>query len=628
MKRVIAFDTETYYHKTQYSVAKLGNYGYTHHESFDPYLLSVYDGEDAWAGEPANFNWDALQGAALVSHNKSFDQAVLHRMVELGLAPDHAIDYEDWFCTSSMSAYLFNVHSLSDAIYLGLGSRVSKQARSDMNGKQWADVDPAQKKGMIDYASGDAIHCWDLWNKFGHLWPEQERLLADHAVYRGNHGFAVDTEKLAEYVALTAEAQDVAEKDLPWTDAGKKPTSPYAIAEECRKVGIPSPPVKTHDADGFADWEAAWSDKFPWVKGVSHYRTVNSIRNILDTIKARLRPDGTVTYGSKYFGAHTGRSSGDAGFNVLNMRKFPLVLDADRRVVDDESENWRTALDEKDAYEKLGYRFIDMRSLIVARPGKILCCADLAQIEPRVLAWLTGNHELLQAISGGMSLYEASARQCGAWTGSGDLKHGDPRLYAMQKSRCLGLGYGCGPDKYRTVAREMAGLELTLDQCKTEVVAFRDENPLITRLWRRLGDTFKDCAARKSNFELELPNGRSLRYKNVRRMIEPKVNKTTGKIEREIRYSAEVGTRLKFFHGGMLAENLTQAVARDLHVEGVIRCEESGLPVLFHVYDEVVVEVDKGADKRDVLKCIEVTPEWLPGCPVSAEATLTPCYIK
>ena len=63
--RTIALDWETFYDKVC-SVKTLGNWAYTHHPDFQAYMVSVYDGNESWAGHPRELNWDALDGARLV----------------------------------------------------------------------------------------------------------------------------------------------------------------------------------------------------------------------------------------------------------------------------------------------------------------------------------------------------------------------------------------------------------------------------------------------------------------------------------------------------------------------------------------------------------------------------------
>lgn len=74
--------------------------------------------------------------------------------------------------------------------------------------------------------------------------------------------------------------------------------------------------------------------------------------------------------------------------------------------------------------------------MLLAPEGHLLAAVDLSQIEPRVLNWLAGNHQLLQRIRDGFPIYEAHARDSMGWTG-GTLKKENPGLYSLAKARCL-----------------------------------------------------------------------------------------------------------------------------------------------------------------------------------------------
>src|ERR1035441_4913607 len=96
----VVLDYETFYHKKDYSIRGSGNWAYTHDPRFDAYMLSVYDGEQGWVGEPKDFNWDALEGKLLLAHNASFDSSVTRRLAELGTAPAE-ISKSPWQCTAN-----------------------------------------------------------------------------------------------------------------------------------------------------------------------------------------------------------------------------------------------------------------------------------------------------------------------------------------------------------------------------------------------------------------------------------------------------------------------------------------------------------------------------------------------
>ena len=79
-------------------------------------------------------------------------------------------------------------------------------------------------------------------------------------------------------------------------------------------------------------------------------------------------------------------------------------------------------------------------------------------------------------------------------------------------------------------------------------------------------------------------------------------------------------------YGGMLVENITQAVARDLMAEAMLRVEDAGYAVVLSVHDELVTEVRStfGWDTPDgrvkeFCALMSVLPVWAAGCPVKAE---------
>lgn len=651
MSNVIALDTETFYIKSKptdpgYSVSKMGNWRYCNDPRFDCYMLSVCDGSEAWAGHPKDFNWASLDGATLLSHNKGFDAAVCRRMTEQGIAPKLE---NEWLCTANMTSFLCNRRALDSSVRHLMGIRVEKGMRDWMSGKTWEEAQIAGKTiEMQDYAKGDVINCHKLFTRFQHLWTPTERALSQLTIDQSTRGCAVDIQKLFRYKSAVGTLLWQIEQTLPWTFEGEKVTSTKAIAEQCRRVGIPCPPVKSHDGgeEKFILWEETYAPKFSWIANVSRYRSINVILNTLETIIQRLRPDGTIDYSLLYYGAHTGRwSGGGGGLNMQNLLKLPIYILDDWSCYSEDSELWNRLEQENinvqaalDADKKLslGKLFeivfeksirekIDMRSLFIPRPGHQFVICDLAQIEPRVLNWLCGNHELLNRLRTGMSIYEAHARDTMGWTG-GELKKESPTLYKAAKARVLGLGYGCGKAKFKTVAKVLADYDITAEESAGMVEDFRAANPKITGLWYKLDDRFR--ASFGSDFEMGLPSGRVMRYEGVTRSSRPYKNKETGEVGFRMVFTADVGGDRYMFYGGMLAENLTQATSRDVFGEHLLELKRQGIPTLFHAHDEAVTEVPLGTDKREVEQIMSKTPEWLEGCPIAAEAVVAKHYLK
>ena len=90
----------------------------------------------------------------------------------------------------------------------------------------------------------------------------------------------------------------------------------------------------------------------------------------------------------------------------------------------------------------------------------------------------------------------------------------------------------------------------------------------------------------------------------------------------------ERGGLRQYIYGGRLAENLTQAVARDVFAEALLRLARAGINVVFHVHDEAVCEVPVGTGPHEIERLMSITPDWLTGCPLAAEAGVTNRYCK
>ena len=81
-------------------------------------------------------------------------------------------------------------------------------------------------------------------------------------------------------------------------------------------------------------------------------------------------------------------------------------------------------------------------------------------------------------------------------------------------------------------------------------------------------------------------------------------------------------------HKPFIVSNCVQAAARDVFAECLLRLHRAGVDVIFHVHDEAVCEVDLGTDPREIERLMSITPDWLPGCPLAAEAVVANHYCK
>ena len=658
MSNVLSIDFESYYSKKlRYSLKTMIAEGYCGHSLFDAYMVSVSDGAHSWSGHPSKLNWAILEGKTLLSHNRYFDSTVYAELMKRGLAPK--IAYKEWFCTADLTAYLCNRRALDQACEHLLGIKVSKESRSNADNKRWpGDFSAAEQAAMIEYARKDATLCWTLWEKFSDRWPAHERALSDQTIRQGQRGVQINTKLLDDYLVQSHEMKLRTEKLLPWLsddesedweDFDVKPTATKCIAEQCRRSGIPCPPIKSHEGgeDAFIEWEETYGKIHPWIGALSSWRSINKSYGTFAKMKSRLRPDGTMPFSLKYFGGHTGRWSGDSGINLQNFRKKPVLCN-EAGLMETNDKRIDAAIERHHETGKFPdwVRYaIDIRHLIVPRPGKRMILSDLSQIEPRVLAWLAGDKTKLDLVRGGMSIYEAQARASMGF--AGERLDKKSTIYAEAKARELALGYGAGWLKFIAMSAQYTGKDITVDdpewitdeetgkqisgygqRSRAIVAEYRAKNPKIAHpevgVWGKL-----EIALRRSvggDFTMKLPSGRVMRYEHVKceRRIEPDEN---GQPRSRTAFTVGIGGRRVVTYGGKLTENLVQATARDLFSYHLI---ELGDSVLFSSHDEAIVEVDidKGMTVADVQALMSKSPDWAKELPVAAEAKETLHYLK
>jgi hypothetical protein len=710
----IAIDFETPWGK-DFSVVDLGYYKYSRDPRCIPYLIAVCDGSESWAGEPKDFNFESLRGRTLLSMNSAFDEEIALAAKERGLFEIPGLNFTGnahWHCTANMSAYLWNVRSLKDAARIGLGITVSKEVRDRAKDKT---ADEMKKEGwwqeMLDYGILDAERCWRLWDKHSHKWPEIERRLSRLTIDQGRYGVQIDIPALEDGIRVLQRVVLNATQNLPWVKRGAKPGSPLGMAEECRNVGIPCRPVKAHEGEEAVDeWIEEYAPRFPFVMALKNLGRGNKMLATLQTIQSRLRDDGTATFSLKYCGtAPTFRWAGEGGWNLQNPNKDPLFIDPNLSFRYDPKElKGLVKLFEQEAQGHAalgtlsnGMTFLDLRGLIIARPGCSIGSVDLSQIEPRTLNTIAGNTDFIRLVATGISPYEAHARTRMGWEG-GELKTEDKKKYAYAKERVISLGYGCGHDKFRGRAiandididegDERAALGMAVDgliherakvgddwqylsapeaanvlrvegpianatqrcifrvkqtkkgdvlvaipvegcNARREVEDFRAKDPLITALWKKCDDDFKNSVG--EDFTVTLPNGSVMTYAQVARRPKKKIDEDTGLEYTSYQYTAQMGPKRKGYYGGKLVENICQAIARHVFAEGMLRLEDSGFRPLFSMHDEAVVEmpeVTSDTERKRLAKELErlmsIRPTWFPDCPLGAEAKITNRYCK
>jgi DNA polymerase len=217
-----------------------------------------------------------------------------------------------------------------------------------------------------------------------------------------------------------------------------------------------------------------------------------------------------------------------------------------------------------------------------------------------------------------VELVQANADD-GEWMWAEDAYHGAVKA---------GRGYGLTPsewtalrvtiDRWRAAHSRIANYWLELEGCVLSAV----ENPGATLIaGGRAGQPSIKYRMAGSFLWCQLPSGRCLCYPYPR--IEMK-DVWGGKKPTVIYKGVDSYTRKwgdSALYGGLLAENVTQAVARDLLAEAMLRLEERGYPVVLHVHDEAGAEVPVGFGSVEEYEAImSEVPAWAAGCPVATDA--------
>lgn len=275
-----------------------------------------------------------------------------------------------------------------------------------------------------------------------------------------------------------------------------------------------------------------------------------------------------------------------------------------------------------------------LRGLLRSAPGKILRTCDFSAIEARVLAWLAGQESILNVFRSHGLIYEFTASQIYNVNRIEKVTK-DQRL--LGKVATLALGYQGGVNAFHSMAKNY--LVKVPDTLAEKIkVNWRAANPYIVQYWYDLeraaiaatenpGQKFaagpkerRVIFLKKGSFLFcRLPSGRAIVYPYPKMQI---VKTPWGDNKKALTYKGEENRHFikKVAYGGLLAENITQAVARDLLVEAMFRLEKKGYNIIMHVHDEIVTENPKSfGSLKEVEELMSINPIWAKGLPIQSE---------
>ncbi|WP_069648963.1 DNA polymerase [Caloranaerobacter ferrireducens] len=279
-----------------------------------------------------------------------------------------------------------------------------------------------------------------------------------------------------------------------------------------------------------------------------------------------------------------------------------------------------------------------IRTAFIPSENSRFIVADFSAIEARVIAWLAGEKWRMDVFNSHGKIYEASASQMFKVPIESITKGSSLR----QKGKIAELALGYGGSKGALIAMGALNMGLTEEELSELVSAWRKSNPNIVKLWWDLEMAAIKSVKEKSVVTMQyglkfyykngmlfirLPSGRNLAYVRPRIEIDERFNKemlTYEGIEQGTKKRRRLST-----YGGKLVENITQAIARDCLAEAMLGLDEAGYNIVFHVHDEVVLDVPNGIGSLEEVKEIMGRfIDWAPGLPLKADGFETEFYKK
>lgn len=631
--------------------------------------LGIYQQVGDWDNLLEFWEW-LQQGEPVEAHNAWFERNIWHHIMVTRYGWP-AIGRNQWRCSAAQAAALSLPRGLDDALAaIGLsirkdatGSKVmmkmtkprksrkaEREAWMEKYGNESLDTLYFEDRHLLDqlfaYVRQDVLAEEALSKILPDLSPEEQELYwFDQDV--NWRGFQLDMEAVHVALKLLKQEAVVLNTELAELTNGEvlKATQRAQMIAWLGTQGVEMDDTQAATVDDVLNtWDTVFAPAgcTPAAKrgleilrtlgrsSTSKYEAMNSWADV---------NDGRVRGGLLFHGASTGRWTG-AGVQPHNFPRG-TVKDADIEEVwavlktgdRDLIGSAFTNLQKQNAsvLEVLAHA---LRGAIIPSAGHELFVADYAAIEARVVLWLAQDEDALDIFRRGEDIYceMASSIYNRKVTKEDKVERG------LGKIAILGLGYQMGAPKFRMQCGNFK-IEISEELAKTVVDAYREKFWRVKNMWSET-EAAAIRAIKKGgmvdaglvSYRLDptrrfllcqLPSGRDLAYPF------PQVKKmeTSWGTEKETVTYMGLNTYTRQWerqktYGGMLVENNTQAVARDLLVNSMQTLEQSKvyIPVL-SVHDEAIAEalIGKG-NVKEFEHLVKQIPDWADGLPVEAEA--------
>ena len=598
--QVITIDFETYYSK-KFSLSKLTTEEYINDTQFQVIGVGVKvnNNEAQWFSGTHDeirewlqqFDWKL---SCAIAHNAMFDAAILNWHFDI--RPPR------WVDTLSLARAVDGVHVSNSLKAACERWDVGKKGTEvvDALGKRREDFTPEDLAQYGEYCKNDCELTIRLFAELHREEIAEEEYEAISATIKmfSEPVLHLDVgllkNHLAEVIKTKKELMEKAKSNAEILQSNPK------FAEALEELGV-LPPMKTSARTGKETFAFAKSDKGlndlmghenPKVQALVTARL--GVKSTLEETRTQRLIDiagriGVLPVPLKYHAAHTGRWGGSDKVNLQNL-------------------------------PSRGNNVI--KRAIIAPKGHTLIDADSSQIEARILAWLSGQDDLVQAFANKEDVYKIMAGSIY------DKQPGDitKEERFVGKTTILGCGYGMGAERFRNQLRNF-GVDIELNLAQKIIDTYRQKYSKIKELWKdgqhclRTMLQNKECsfgvipdAVFLGESGFVLPNNVLLEY--------PKLKQEHG----EFTYRARrMDVRI---YGGKVVENICQAIARCIIAYQMMRISEY-YKVALTVHDSLVcvVKNEEVEEAREFIEdCMRETPDWAKGLPLDCESGIGKSY--
>ena len=645
MPVLMGLDLETY---SSAPLPRCGVYRYCDAPDFEILLFSyAFDDEpvqtiDLASGETLPkevVSALADPGIIKVAYNAQFERVCLSRYL------GHWLDPHQWRCTMVMAAYLTLPGRLADAaVALGTTEKKMEEGKDLIRYFSVPCKPTKANGGRTRNRPGDAPEKWAVYRQYNAQDVETER-----AIRKALEKYSLPEQEWELY-ALDQQINDrgVRVDRLLVKQAMRvdQAFSEQAFQRAKELTGLENPGSVNQLKAWLADQDLPMESlarKIVQEKAVQTDGIVAELLNLrLELSKTSVKKyeamarcvcrDGRVHGLLQFYGANrTGRWAGRL-VQAQNLPQNHLPdLDLAREIVKTGDEELLDTL-----FASVPGTLSELiRTAFIPKDGCRFLVSDFSAIEARVLAWLANEEWVLEEFRGKGKIYEATASRMFHIPQESIVK-GNPNYEYRQKGKqaTLSCGYGGGVGALKAM-----GAKMPEDEMQPLVDAWRAANPNIVAFWNALDRAARTVIRKKTSARvgkvtlywqddkmfMRLPSGRNLCYQS------PHFTENRFGSDAIGYYAPNAAGQMvvQETFGGKLAENATQAIARDILAHALLTLEKNGYPVIFHVHDEAVIEMPIGqGGLEEACRLMAIAPDWAEDLPLRADGYECAYYQK